>query len=705
MVSIDSTLSIQSNKKIISTMNTNEQPVTSEQSTGNLVTSSSGVGVNNTQEQKPALTIPGVLHYIQHEWSRIEMERLQWEIEKADLKARISQLEGETKGQHNLMRDLVRRINMLEFCLIKERNKFYKLTHNGQEPPSLDEENDNQQDKQLAEILEAEGLFAGKKGSNVDLNGARKLLRHYLSEIGYNENLIDVRNYKLKNMLGLLQSNEHSNENFKKETEEAHAALIAAAQFLKEDESDRFNDSDSDEADISGQFGNDLDNEAIEALSKPTNDWDIDKNQLDQLKEKFRNENIKKRHSADHSSSMRNLGAGDDDTAMDQIQKILSDAVIKGKNQIDRNDLGIEDLMRNDENVDIKDEFAGYDDSTTSIKLSFKYTFRSHYDVVRQMQFHPVEPLMITASEDGTAKLWNIASKIGDDVKMSSDLDPVYTFRGHRAPILSMDMSATGEQCFTADLNGVICVWNVPQISCEINEIYDPSVLSETFTGHTDAIWGLTYQSSSNRLISSSADKTIKIWDIGADGDALVQEYSEVLNGQVACTIDVVAAEPHHIVAGFCNQDASIFDIETGQFVLKFDYHDDDIGKITKILSHPTMPVTIVGGTDRRIRYFDNNTGKLIHCTIAHVESISTLAIDPNGLYLLSGSHDGSLRLWNIEKRTCIQEIGAHRKKFDMSVMSVAFHPSRPIIGSAGADSLAKIYTSQNSYIDDSLNA
>lgn len=701
-------------------MNTNEQPVTSEQPSGNSVNPPPGGGINNVQEQKPTLTIPGVLHYIQHEWSRIEMERLQWEIEKADLKARISQLEGETKGQHNLMRDLVRRINMLEFCLIKERNKFYKLTHNGQEPPSLDEEHDNQQDKQLAEVLEAEGLFAGKKGSNVDLNGARKLLRHYLSEIGYNENLIDVRNYKLKNMLGLLQSNEHSNENFKKETEEAHAALIAAAQFLKEDESDNFNDSDSDEADISGQLGNDLDNEAIEALSefsflkdeidsgnksKPTNDWDIDKNQLDQLKEKFRNENIKKRHSADQSNNIRNLGAGDDDSAMDQIQKILSDAVIKGKNQIDRNDLGIDDLMRNDDNVDIKDEFAGYDDSTTSIKLVLKYTFRSHYDVVRQMQFHPVEPLMITASEDGTAKLWNIANKIRDDVKMSSDPDPIYTFRGHRAPILSMDMSATGEQCFTADLNGVICVWNVPQVSSDINEIYDPSVLSETFTGHTDAIWGLTYQSSSNRLISSSADKTIKIWDIGADGDALVQEYKDVLNGQVACTIDVVAAEPHHIVAGFCNYNASIFDIETGQFVLKFDYHGDDIGKITKILSHPTMPVTIVGGTDRMIRYFDNNTGELIHSTVAHVESVSALAIDPNGLYLLSGSHDGSLRLWNIEKKTCSQDLSGHRKKFDMSVMSVAFHPSRPIIGSAGADSLAKIYSSQNSYNEDTLNA
>jgi len=39
-----------------------------------------------------------------------------------------------------------------------------------------------------------------------------------------------------------------------------------------------------------------------------------------------------------------------------------------------------------------------------------------------------------------------------------------------------------------------------------------------------------------------------------------------------------------------------------------------------------------------------------------------------------------------------LQEIAAHRKKYDMSVMAVAFHPSRPLIGSAGADSLAKVF-------------
>lgn len=45
----------------------------------------------------------------------------------------------------------------------------------------------------------------------------------------------------------------------------------------------------------------------------------------------------------------------------------------------------------------------------------------------------------------------------------------------------------------------------------------------------------------------------------------------------------------------------------------------------------------------------------------------------------------------------CIQEIAAHHKKHDASVLSVAFHPSRPLIGSAGADGLAKVYTSERS--------
>ena len=54
--------------------------------------------------------------------------------------------------------------------------------------------------------------------------------------------------------------------------------------------------------------------------------------------------------------------------------------------------------------------------------------------------------------------------------------------------------------------------------------------------------------------------------------------------------------------------------------------------------------------------------------------------------------HDCSIRLWNLDSKTCVQEITSHRKKFDESIYDVAFHPNKPYIASAGADGLAKVF-------------
>jgi len=75
----------------------------------------------NKEDNKPRYSIPGILHFIQHEWARFEMERASWELERAELQARIAFLQGERKGQENLKNDLVRRIKMLEYALKQER--------------------------------------------------------------------------------------------------------------------------------------------------------------------------------------------------------------------------------------------------------------------------------------------------------------------------------------------------------------------------------------------------------------------------------------------------------------------------------------------------------------------------------------------------------------------------------------------------------
>ena len=39
----------------------------------------------NVDAQRPLYTVPGILHYLQHEWTRFEIERQQWETERAEL--------------------------------------------------------------------------------------------------------------------------------------------------------------------------------------------------------------------------------------------------------------------------------------------------------------------------------------------------------------------------------------------------------------------------------------------------------------------------------------------------------------------------------------------------------------------------------------------------------------------------------------------
>ena len=60
--------------------------------------------------------------------------------------------------------------------------------------------------------------------------------------------------------------------------------------------------------------------------------------------------------------------------------------------------------------------------------------------------------------------------------------------------------------------------------------------------------------------------------------------------------------------------------------------------KINRLVSHPTLPVAISAHENRSIKFYDSSSGQLIHSMVAHLDSVTSLAVDPNGLYLLSGS-------------------------------------------------------------------
>lgn len=134
--------------------------------------------------------------------------------------------------------------------------------------------------------------------------------------------------------------------------------------------------------------------------SKPASndEWRIDEKTFNRMRERFRIEQQQKRQSSLNQSSDKSSAS--EDSGLEH----------KDESHFDENQFS------GNEDVDIKDDFAmNEDDSSLSVRWNLKYTLRSHYDAVRAIQFHPVEPVLITASEDGTAKLWNLNdSKLTD---------------------------------------------------------------------------------------------------------------------------------------------------------------------------------------------------------------------------------------------------------------------------------------------------
>lgn len=679
--------------------------------------------VNNKESEsesvKAQYSIPGILHFIQHEWARFELERSQWEIDRAELQARIAFLQGERKGQENLKNDLVRRIKMLEYALKQERSKFHKLKYGTElqqgdmKPPTFDDSiSENQLDSEQSYV----------PVSNSTWKQGRELLRQYLQEIGYTDRIIDVRSTRVRALLGLNNNveqeenhngtpptvnggdNKRASENqggrktiIKKSqrtsiTEamllDTEAAVMANMDFLTnaEIEMDDDDDVDNEQVDIDDDIGmvkkgksdrmcTDVDTEAMEVLNELTM---ISENEERQVKDVDREWGQVPPMECQSALAKPHMGLNEDD-------------------QIDSS-LGLGELAQLTVSNDAENT---YDISTS--KEAFrtwtgKYTLRSHFDGVRALAFHPSEPVLITGSEDHTLKLWNLQKTVQAKKSASLDVEPLYTFRCHNKPVLCLAVSGSGDYCYSGSLDSAIHCWNVPNSNIDPYDQFDPDILYTTLQGHSNAVWGLSFLSVKQQLLSCSADGTVKLWAPHSEIPLLNTFVSEPDGAPTS--VDFVREHPVQIVAAYSNSCRTvIFDAETAKPVIKMETGgQDNVGNqnnnkaINKIVSHPTMPLTITAHEDRHIRFWDNTTGKMIYSMVAHLDAVTSLAVDPNGLYLLSGSHDCSIRLWHLDNKTCVQEITAHRKKFDESILDVAFHPSRPYIASAGADGLAKVF-------------
>nr|ABF15157.1 striatin-3-gamma [Rattus norvegicus] len=364
-------------------------------------------------------TIPGILHYIQHEWARFEMERAHWEVERAELQARIAFLQGERKGQENLKKDLVRRIKMLEYALKQERAKYHKLKYGTE----LNQGDLKMPTFESEETKDAEAPPA--QNSQLTWKQGRQLLRQYLQEVGYTDTILDVRSQRVRSLLGLSNSEPNGSIEAKnleqilnggespkqkgQEIKRPSGDVLETFNFLE-------NADDSDEEE----------NDMIEGIPEGKDKLRIHKHKIgneglaaDLTDDPDTEEALKEfdflvtAEDGEGAGEARSSGDGTEWAEPITFPSGGGKSFIMGSDDVLLSVLGLGDLadltVTND--ADYSYDLPANKDALRKT-WNPKYTLRSHFDGVRALAFHPVEPVLVTASEDHTLKLWNLQKTV-----------------------------------------------------------------------------------------------------------------------------------------------------------------------------------------------------------------------------------------------------------------------------------------------------
>ncbi|HEV3165606.1 MAG TPA: protein kinase [Isosphaeraceae bacterium] len=241
----------------------------------------------------------------------------------------------------------------------------------------------------------------------------------------------------------------------------------------------------------------------------------------------------------------------------------------------------------------------------------------AHDAPVRALAFSPDGLRFATASQDGTVRLWDAATGVPAG-------DPV----AHEAPLVAMTFSTDGSLIATVSEAGAMRVWSAKT-----------GRPSRGMSGNDATVRAVAFTPDGARLATAGHDDRVRFWD-AATGKLIgeprphqgtVQTLAFAPDGLTLLTICVDGA-------------AKLWDVERWAPVAEFSHRSE----VCCTRFSPVGGAIATACHDGTARLWDAATGQPIGETLEHRARIDCLEFLLDGTMIASASHDGTVRLWDV---------------------------------------------------------
>jgi WD40 repeat protein len=293
--------------------------------------------------------------------------------------------------------------------------------------------------------------------------------------------------------------------------------------------------------------------------------------------------------------------------------------------------------------------------------------FKGHTDLIDSVAISPNGKYIVSGSDDETIKLWDINT--GELLR---------SFEGHTDEVWSATISPNGKYIVSASGDETIKLWDIKT-----------GRLIRRFKGHVEPIQVVAITKNGKYIISGSNDKTIKLWNI--KNGRLVMSF-EGHKGPVRSV--TITPNRKYIVSGSWDDTIKLWNINTGKLIKSFKGHKDDVSSVAIT---PNGKYIVSGSSDNTIKLWNIKTGRWIRSFKGHTNSVWSVAITPNGKNIVSGRFDNTIKLWDINTRKILRNINTGKilRNFEGhtdEVWSVTITPNGKYIVSGSFDNTIKLW-------------